>query len=281
MILILDANNICHIAKHSTKDLSYKGENVGIIFGFLKQMFYLSDKFKTDKFIFAWDSRKSFRKQIYPEYKANRIKERTEEEIEFDKQAFKQFSIIRKEVLSSIGFKNNFIFTGYEADDIIGSIIRDNPIVKTVIVSSDSDLFQLLSPFVKIYRNKQTYSHFDFLQEWRIGSYRWIDVKAMAGCISDNIKGIEGIGEKTACKYLTRELNRKSKAFSSIIKSKDIIEKNKELVSLPFNGTPEVDINWNEKLLFSGFINVCKKYGFKYFMRRENLFKWKELFNME
>ncbi len=229
MIIILDANNICHIAKHTIKDLSYKGEDVGIIFGFLRQIFYLSNKFKTDKFIFAWDSGKSFRKSIYPEYKAKR-KERLEGAPIDEKRAFKQFFIIRKEVLPAIGFKNNFILTGYEADDIIGSIIKNNSSIEFLIVSTDSDLYQLLSSHVRIYnsRKKEIYTSLDFFKEWEILPHRWIEIKAISGCNSDGIEGIKGVGEKTACKYLKGGLNKKSKIFSVLNteESKAIIDKN-------------------------------------------------------
>ena len=83
--LLLDCNYLCHRAKHSTGDLSYGGDATGVIYGFLKSLSGFQDFFNTSNFVFCWDSNTSKRKEIYPEYKANREnKEYTDEEIVFD-----------------------------------------------------------------------------------------------------------------------------------------------------------------------------------------------------
>ena len=74
MPLVIDCSQLCYRSFYTTKDLSYEEERTGIIFGFLKQIFKLAQDFDTKTFIFCWDSAKSYRKQIYSDYKENRKK---------------------------------------------------------------------------------------------------------------------------------------------------------------------------------------------------------------
>jgi DNA polymerase-1 len=278
MIILIDANSICHAAKHSMGDLSWEEKKVGVIFGFLRQLLSLAKKFESNRFIFAWDTRSSVRSQFYPGYKGRRKKDKTPEEKELDNIAYDQFNILRDEVLPEIGFLNSFWQEGYEADDVIASIVHCNKKEKIVIISTDEDLYQLLSENVTMYsiRKKQEYTLHNLWKDCHIPPQDWADVKAIAGCSSDDVPGIVGVGEKTACKYLNRQLSVIHKTYRSIKEGKELIERNLKLVTLPYPGTDKIVIKEDNKLSLNGFLNVCNRYGFASFMYKDNLNQWKE-----
>ena len=265
--LILDCNYLCHRAKHSTRDLSYEGNATGIIYGLLKSLSGFQDLFNTPNFVFCFDSRTSKRKEIYPEYKANRAKkEYTEEEIEFDKKFRKQIKKLRTTYLPMIGFKNIFIQKGYESDDLMAEIclhIKSDD--EAVIITSDKDLYQCISGNISCY-NPQTNKLMTlqrFKKEYGITPNRWGLVKSMAGCTTDNVKGVKGIGEKFAIKYLTGEL-RKGKKYDALCfpDSVKIEFFNRNLVILPMKGTKGCRLR-QDKLSEFGWKEVTKLLGMK------------------
>jgi len=80
MLIIIDSNYVAYAQKFAlSSGLTYRGGRTEIIFGFLKTVFNMSRKFETERFIFCWDSKDSLRKELYPEYKANRRQNLTEE----------------------------------------------------------------------------------------------------------------------------------------------------------------------------------------------------------
>jgi DNA polymerase-1 len=269
------------MAKHSLKDLSWGEKQTGVIFRFLRQVFKLAEKFKTNKFVFVWDSRSSLRKEIYPAYKSNRRKEKTPEEKEIDDVAYAQFNLLKDTILPSLGFKNIFEFEGFAADDILAEIIftyEDD----FIIVSADEDLYQLLiDDAVSIYNlyKKEEYSRQDFIDEYGILPEQWSELKCLTGCTTDFVKGIEGIGEKTALKFL-KGLIPQSPKTKKILESKRLIEKNSRLVKLPFENTPDVNLNFEETLSFDSFVEVCNKCGFNFFLQSKNIRKWTDYFNL-
>jgi DNA polymerase-1 len=264
--------------KHGMTDLSFHEKKVGVIFGFLRQLLSLAKKFESNRFVFAWDSRSSVRSQFFPEYKGRRKKEKTLEEKELDDIAYSQFNALQYEILAEIGFLNSFSQEGYEADDIIASIVRCNNKEKIVIISTDEDLYQLLSENVTIYsiRKKQEYTHHNLWKDCRVPPQDWPDVKSIAGCSSDDIPGVVGVGEKTACKYLNRQLGITHKTYRAIKDNGELIKRNLQLVTLPYPGTERIIITVKDPLSLKGFLNVCTRYGFESFMYKDNLTQWKE-----
>lgn len=278
MIIIVDSNSVCHRAKHSMGDLSWEDKKVGVIFGFVYQILVLAKKFESNRFVFAWDSSgHSVRRSVFPEYKSGRRKEKTPEEKELDDIAYDQFNIVRNVVLPEIGFVNNFWQDGFEADDIIASIVKSNK-EEMVIISSDEDLYQLLSEGVFLYslKKKQEYTVSNLWKEHHVSPIDWVDVKAIAGCSSDNIPGIQGVAEKTACKYLNRQLPIHLSAYKSIKAGKDIIDRNMKLVTLPFPGTKVFPLDFSKTLSVKGFLSICGRFGFESFTYKDNLSQWKK-----
>lgn len=278
--LIIDANYIGHQARHTLGHLSLDDVPTGVLYGFLTRVLTLGFEFETNDMLFCWDSRKSYRKKRFAGYKARREKDRSlEEQAEID-LAYRQFVLLRKKILPQIGFANNFLQPGIEADDLMVRIVMDNPIATFVIITSDEDLFQALQyPNVEIYnpRKRSLMSAKRFRRRYGIKPKDWVKVKYVAGCTSDCIPGIKGIGEKTALRWLRGELTSSkslTKIESGLRKAK---RKYKRLVELPYPKTRSVTIKPNE---FSDkdLKKVCKKYGMRSFLKHSAWQQWMDLF---
>lgn len=280
--LLLDCNYLCHRAKHSTGGLSYGGDATGVIYGFLKSLSGFQDLFSTSNFVFCWDSNTSKRKDIYPEYKAHREnREYTDEEIEFDRAFRKQMKKLRTTYLPMIGFNNVFIQQGYESDDIIASVckytLKDRSdkfdqtkytqnIFESVIISSDKDLYQCIAHNVSFY-NPQTNKILTlqgFKKQYGIAPHKWALMKAIAGCPTDNVKGVKGVGGKTAIKFLLGKLNPDSKAYQIITLANSLhkCSFNRKLVTLPMKGTQQFKLK-RDNLSEQGWKQVTKLLGMK------------------
>lgn len=266
--LLLDCNYLCHRAKHSTGGLSYGGNATGVIYGFLKSLSTFQDLFNTSNFVFCWDSNTSKRKEIYSEYKANREREYTDEEIEFDRLFRRQMKKLRTTYLPMIGFKNVFVQRGYESDDILAEIslhsIRGKD--EAIIISSDKDLYQCIEHNVSFY-NPQTNKHLTlqgFKKQYEIEPTLWGMVKSLAGCTTDNVKGIQGVGEITAIKFLLDRLNPDSKAYREIIsvQGRKISDFNQQLVILPMHAIHGINLK-RDSLSEQGWKQVAKLLGMK------------------
>ena len=277
-MILVDANSICHQAKHSMGNLSWHDKKVGVMFGFLNQILSLSKVFDTNRFAFAWDTRKSLRTEMFPDYKKARRHDKTDEEKQLDAIAYEQFDKIRHEILPELGFVNSFGIDGYEADDLIASIINSNASHEFVIVSTDEDLYQLLSERVTMYstKKKQLYSVKNLWKEYGVTPTEWAEVKSIAGCNTDGVPGIVGVGEKTACKFINRHLNHSHKSYRNIKDNEELIERNRKLVTLPLEGTPEIKLYIKNDLSLSAFQDICNRYGFQSFLERERFNQWME-----
>ena len=242
--LVLDCNYLCHRAKHTTGGLSYENKPTGVIYGFLKTVLSFQEMFDTPYIVFCWDSRKNKRMDIYPAYKRqrkNKYKDLTDKEIQFEKEFRYQMKKLRRNYLHRIGFKNIFVQLGYESDDIIASICINLPMMdEAIIISSDKDLYQLIRSNVSFYnpQKNKIITLQGFKKIYGIIPEQWIAVKCIAGCNTDEVAGIKGVGEKTVIKYLIGELKETTLAFQKIEKQKaKFIRRNYPLVCLPFKGT--------------------------------------------
>lgn len=289
-LIIIDCGAVAHRVKYGMDFLALSSSNQArteIIFGFLRQLMYIARKNSTtqNQFVFAWDDRESVRREIYPEYKMHRIKkEKSEKERKRDEIAYIQFNQLKNKVLSQMGFKNVFVQEGYEADDIIAKIVKSSDKKEQIlIVSNDEDLFQLLSKNVSMWnlKDKSTYTQEDFEKEYQIEPSQWVDVKAYAGCTTDNVHGIKGIGEVNVCKYLRRVLPVTSKAYSLLtsIEAETLYKRNKVLVELPFANTKNVLLR-RDKLKIKQFVEVFDEYELKSFLDAQYLELWSHYFNL-
>jgi len=246
--LIIDSSFLCYRAKF-TKFKVGKEVPGGVILGFLYDLGTLARVFNTDRFMFFWDSKKSVRKEIFPEYKEKRKTDRdnkTKEEKENDRQAYKQFDILRTEIIPGAGFKNNFRQKGYESDDLMARYVMESG-RKMIMVTRDADMLQILD-YCDIFDLTSNIIHKkeNFMASYGIAPTQWAEVKAIAGCKSDAVPGVVGIGETRAIAYLRKKLKTDSKAYQDIEKSKKLIKRNRLLVKLPYEGTKLVKYKKHE-----------------------------------
>jgi len=223
---------------------------------------------RSDVTVFACDSNPedSIRKKIYPAYKEKRNnKERTQKEIDLDALAYPQFDAVVNDMLPEIGYNNIFKTNGLEADDIIGRICKTYTNCEIIIVTTDKDMYQLLTNMVCIMNPKtmQYYTKAKFKKQYGIIPKMWKRVKAIGGCSSDEVKGVEGVAETTALKYIKGTLPSHYKTFQRIRskEGKRIINRNKALVILPFRRTPNYEIV-EDRISKIRLHNIAKKYGF-------------------
>jgi DNA polymerase-1 len=247
-ILLIDTNYLCHRAFHAVGGLSYKDIGTGAIFGVLRDIVSLQDSFATKRCVFAFDLGLSYRHKLLPTYKrSRRIRhaEETEEEQETRRDFNGQVKRLRREYLPAAGFNNVFAARGFEADDIIASIAAALPSNEEgIIISNDHDLWQCLRPNIFCWdpQRQRAYSIGNFRGEWGLEPHQWADVKAYAGCGTDDVPGIRGVGEKTAAKWLRGELPEHTQAYAKLVAGVATHKTNLPLVRLPFPGTPEFEI---------------------------------------
>lgn len=262
--LIVDSDFLCHRIFHSSNwhhDFAYLPEV------FLRDVELLIARFNPDRVSLCFDSRQSLRKEEYPRYKSGRNRQR-KEATKAEKKAWKHFCLERialRKVLKEYGFRNVFIQQGYEADDMIASVIEHN--VRdgdfATIVTSDHDLFQLLSTNVQIYLlgKKKMYTISDFRSEWGLEPSQWVDVKSIAGCSSDDIEGIRGIGERTAAAFLQGKLKSSSRKYLNIVTASERWKRNRTLVQLPYAGCPRLRVRKELDWKFRKPIKGVRKRG--------------------
>lgn len=244
--LLLDCNYLCHRAHHVFGKLSTRGgAATGVVYGVLKDIQILMDQHGTDNVAFCFDHGKGIRETKVPTYKeSRRNRVFTDEEQTAYKNLREQIDLLKKDYLPErLGLKNVFYESGYEADDVIASLVKGlSDKEEVVVVSADKDLFQLVWHNVSIWNptSKKMTTYRSFLDEYGVDPMAWGNVKALAGCISDDVKGVDGIGEKTAAKFFTKTLPKKHKTYAAakeFVKT-DQFKTNLLLTTLPFPGTP-------------------------------------------
>ena len=203
-LILVDGNNLMFRSYYATAYTgnmmkNSKGVPTNALFGFVSMINKIIAEEKPSYMAVAFDIGKNFRKEEYDFYKEGRID--TPEELKIQMP-------IARDILDKMGIKH-FELAPYEADDIVGTIVKmteSNKDFASVIVSSDKDLLQLISDETEVKLLKQTgfirYNHETFVADYGIEPIRMIDLKALMGDSSDNIPGVKGIGEKTALKLL-------------------------------------------------------------------------------
>ena len=203
-LILIDGNNLMFRSYYATAYSgnmmkNSKGMPTNALFGFVSMINKIINEENPKYIAVAFDIGKNFRKKQYDFYKEGR--QQTPDELKI------QMPIARK-ILDAMNIKH-FELEPYEADDIIGTIVKmteEDKDFASVIVSSDKDLLQLISEETEVKLLKQTgfirYDYKTFVDDYKIEPIRIIDLKALMGDSSDNIPGVKGIGEKTALKLL-------------------------------------------------------------------------------
>jgi DNA polymerase-1 len=255
---LIDGSGYIFRAYYALPPLTRKSDGLptGAVSGFCSMLFKLLEDSKSNQnlqkpthFAVIFDSaRKTFRNEIYREYKANRS--------EAPDDLAPQFEYIRKSVLAfnlpSVDLPN------YEADDLIATYVDQilKKGAKVTIVSSDKDLMQLYQKNVRIFdpmKNKFITEE-DIFKKFGVDASKVIDVQSLAGDSSDNVPGVPGIGVKTAAelinKYGTLEKLLKSaneikqnKRRETLLENKDKALISKKLVTLDHNSPIKRQLN--------------------------------------
>ena len=243
-IYLVDGSTYIFRAYHALPPLTRKSDGfpVGAISGFCNML----DKLIKDErennnlthLLVIFDaSGKTFRNDIYPEYKANRSSP--------PEDLIPQFPVIRK---ATDAFNVNHVeMLGYEADDLIASYAKAaiDEKMKVTIVSSDKDLMQLVKEDVSMLdtmKNRLIQKN-EVIEKFGVEPKKVIDVQSLAGDSIDNIPGVPGIGIKTAALLINEYDNldnllekasniKQNKRRESLIEFADQARLSRELVTL-------------------------------------------------
>ena len=216
-LFLIDSSSYFYRAFYALPPLTNsKGKPTGAALGYTRMLMKLIKEADIKYGACLFDSKESFRKQSYEEYKANR-------------KGMPEDLVSQVDYLTDISYLlgfETFKLNGYEADDLIARIVRsfEGSGVSICIVSSDKDLKQLLSDGVFMYdalKNKIITKNI-FEEENGIKPEEYRYVLALMGDASDNIPGIKGVGEKTAFALI-----KEYKNLDGIYKNIDNINKPK------------------------------------------------------
>ena len=200
--LIIDGNSIINRAYYGIRPLSNKaGLPTNAIYGMISILKKHMDSLKPDYAVVAFDVRaKTFRHHACDFYKATRkgMPDELAAQLPYAKKCLEYmgFNVIEKE--------------GYEADDLIGTAAKigeADPDIHSYVLTGDRDSLQLITDQCSLILVKTkediVYDPEKFLQDYGVTPTQYIDVKAIMGDSSDNIPGVNGIGEKGAFKLIS------------------------------------------------------------------------------
>ena len=199
-LTLVDGSGFIFRAYYALPPLTRKdGTPINAVMGYCNMIWRLIAETKTDHLAVIFDAgSKSFRNDIYSEYKANRS--------EAPEDLIPQFSLIRE---ATKAFNISYIeLKGYEADDIIATYARqaESSGCLVDIISSDKDLMQLVNDNIKMIDPLKMINigKEEVLKKFGVYPNKVVDVQALAGDSTDNIPGVPGIGIKTAAELINK-----------------------------------------------------------------------------
>ena len=200
--LLVDGDNLFKIGFHGVKELYNDGSHIGGVYHFINTIRRFLDEGQLDKVVVFWDGKynSSIRKQLYPQYKANRRQDKNEDKYaSYLEQKSRVKDYLEEVFVRQVEMEDN------EADDLIAYYCKIATNEQITIFSADKDLTQLINERVTIFSPivKQYYKFGDkiTINKVEIPHYNVLLCKIFTGDKSDNIDGIEGLGEKTLIKY--------------------------------------------------------------------------------
>lgn len=261
-ILVIDAMNMLIRSFSLLKAMNPSGHHVGGLVGFLRSLGYVTRIFDPTRVVVVWDGKggSANRKNIDPNYKANRATSRITHWGLYDSKAEEQEALIAQlyrtqDYLDCLPLQQ-IIIEKLEADDIIAYLAKQasKNNKKVTIVSSDKDFLQLVNSNINVYApvKKKTFTSSNILDELKVLPENYNIVKALLGDNSDNLQGVKGLGIKTilsewksfTCDPLASlqdvwdhcetqlEEKKPKKIFAKILHNWDRVETNYELMNL-------------------------------------------------
>ena len=203
-LLLIDGHSMAYRAFFALPAENFttaQGQHTNAIYGFATMLISLIKEEKPTHIAVAFDvSRKTFRTDIFPEYKANRSKTPDE---------FRSQMSYLHELVSAFGIQQ-FEIQGYEADDIIATITKraEKEKCEILICTGDRDSFQLVNERTTILYPKRGVSEMArmtpdaVIAKYGMSAEQYPDFAALRGDPSDNLPSVPGVGEKTAAKWI-------------------------------------------------------------------------------
>lgn len=255
--LIVDGNNLLKISSVDTR-MNDRGEVYGAVMTFIRKLGVILSKKDFNYCIVSWDGMGSgiMRYRLYPDYKANRDKhyELMDATTDYEKyiQNFQRAVLknkVKKETVrkdtddESLNRQKGIIqqileelcvrqqeFDDVEGDDIVAYYVKNRrPNEKIVIMSSDKDMTQFISEDVAIWnpRLDRLVKAEDSVSVLGITHENIVLEKILCGDVSDNIKGVKGLGEKTLMNYFPEIIDHKIDLETVVRRSKELLEERK------------------------------------------------------
>ena len=200
LLVLVDGSSYLYRAFHALPDLrNAAGEPTGAIYGVLNMLRRLVGDYKADFLGCVFDAKgKTFRDEVYPEYKATRAPMPDELAVQIEPLL---------EAIGAMGWPL-LVVDGVEADDVIGALARqaESQGIRTVVSTGDKDLAQLVDPSVTLINtmSNETLDVAGVQAKFGVAPERIVDYLALVGDAVDNVPGVEKVGPKTAAKWLAQ-----------------------------------------------------------------------------
>ena len=238
-LYLIDGSGFIFRAYHALPPLNNPhGEPVGAVYGFCNMVIKVLQERQSENIAVIFDAgRKTFRQDVYPEYKAHRPPAPDD--------LVPQFQLIR-DVCTAFGLPH-IESDGFEADDLIATYAQQaiEQDIDVVIISSDKDLMQLINSHITLFdpiKNKIIAEEGVF-EKFGVTPDKVIDIQALAGDSSDNVPGVPGIGLKIAAELINRfgslenlyqnvDSITQTKRRESLINNQELAFISKQLVTL-------------------------------------------------
>jgi DNA polymerase-1 len=267
LYLLVDTGAFFYRAMFAMRDFTGEDLKAMIVNNIMEVLFDYCKAFHTNNLVFLFDSTTSKRKAIYPDYKKKRNKNLSPEELDQLNTMQELRKEFRKVWLPKLGFNNTFVRKGLESDDLIAAITGEW-LGDFIILTSDRDLWQCIAANVRW----SSVANGDFVDLRAFQAItklksptQWVTVKSF-GCASDNVKGIPGVGEPSAIKYIRGELTGKKLAAVESAEGQAILKRNLRLVKLPFK--PLSLRCETTRFSPSGFGDMCCHFGLKHLHKK-------------